>query len=88
MPRIQKVLKLVSARQGQHMFQEIIDFKKHKISYRFKSRIRSNSNEFIDGIPYYSSSSHQNRRNSTVRKNATDDSSPQIIDEEDSEEEA
>lgn len=70
------------------MFQEVIDFKKHKISYRFKSRIRSNSNEFIDGIPFYSSSSHSRKRTSVFKTTHAEDSSPQIIDDEDSEEEA
>ena len=47
-PKIHSVLRLQQS--DQRTWHEVIDFKKQKINWRFKSRVRSNSNEFIEGL--------------------------------------
>jgi len=50
--------------------------------------MRSNSNEFIDGIPFYNSGSFTGSRASAFKVIQHEDSSPKIIEEDDWEEEA
>lgn len=38
---------------GSCEWRDVIDFKKQKVDWRFKSRMRSNSNEFIEKLPLY-----------------------------------
>jgi hypothetical protein len=74
------------------MFQDVIDFKKQKINWRFKSRMRSNSNEFIEGFPFSSTAIHTNQvrshqlRSKPGNEAFTCNSSEGLLDEEDWEE--
>ena len=81
---------------GSTEWEDVIDFKKQRINWRFKSRMRSNSNEFIEGFPFnqqhHSKDSHYHSRSDATNQKPGNESfscnsSLQIIDEDDWEEE-
>jgi hypothetical protein len=50
---------------------EVIDFKKQKINWRFKSRVRSNSTEFIEGLSVASQPPHRSSRKPDTLSNSS-----------------